>query len=84
MRALHILQSGAFTPEHLDRLQSAFDATWRKVASSIAEADHSRARDLLATIVVSAGKVSDLDASELAITAERLFGDALAGERFST
>ncbi|HET6389848.1 hypothetical protein [Hyphomicrobium sp.] len=81
MRARHILQSGAFTPEHLERLQSAFDAAWKKIAPSIVEADHHRSRELLASVVVSAGKVSDLDAGELAMTAERLFQDAMAGER---
>ena len=83
MRALSILQSGAFTPEHLDRLQSAFDIAWAKVAPTVAAAEHARSRDLLASLIVPAGKVSDLDASELAITAERLFREVTAGARFA-
>lgn len=83
MRALHVLQSGAFTPEHLDRLQSAFDMAWAKVAPAFSEAEHARARELLAGVTVSAGRVSNLDAGELAITAERLFKGVMADERLS-
>lgn len=73
MRARRILQTGAFNPEDLDRLQEAFDAAWTAIAPTIAPSDHASARELLATVVVSAGNVSGLDAGELATVAMRTF-----------
>lgn len=83
MCALHVFQSGAYTPEQLDRLQFAFDIAWAKIAPSVSETEHARSRDRLAGVIVSAGKVSNLDASELAITAERLFESTRTGESMS-
>lgn len=73
MRARQIIQTGAFNPEEVERLQTAFDDAWARVAPTIPEADHSQCREILATIVVAAGNVSGLDALELATTAVRTF-----------
>jgi len=79
MRARRILQTGAFNPEDLQRLQNAFDAAWETLAPSVAHADHERSRELLATVVVSAGNVSGLDAGELSAVALRTFHAIRAG-----
>jgi hypothetical protein len=73
MHARRILQTGAFNPEDLNRLQGAFDTAWRTIAPTIVAADHANSRELLATVVVSAGNVSGLDAEELATVALRTF-----------
>ncbi|WP_290989026.1 hypothetical protein [Hyphomicrobium sp.] len=48
---------------------------------AIDTADKARCRELLATIVVSAGNVSGLDAEELAAVAIRSFEAIYAGSR---
>lgn len=73
MRARRILQTGAFNPDDVNRLQHAFKAAWASVGSNVEPADTARSRELLATIVVSAGNVSGLDAEELAAFAIRSF-----------
>lgn len=73
MRARRILQTGAFNPDDLERLQAAFDAAWATLAPTIPDADHAQSRELLATVVVSAGNVSGLDTEELAAVALRTF-----------
>lgn len=73
MRARKILQTGAFNPEDVSRLQNAFKCAWASVGSSVEAAEKTRCRELLATIVVSAGNVSGLDAVELAVVAIRSF-----------
>lgn len=79
MRARRILQTGAFSPEDLNRLQDAFDAAWTSVAPTVSTEDHSRFRELLATVIVSAGNLSGLDANELAAVAIRSFEAIRAG-----
>lgn len=79
MRAIRILQTGAFSPEDLNRLQQAFDAAWKTVAPTVETIDQPRLRELLATVVVSAGNVSGLDAGELAAVAIRTFEAIRAG-----
>lgn len=64
---------GAFKPEDVSRLQEAFDAAWRALAPTVPPLDHPASRELLATVVVSAGNVSGLDAEELAAVALRTF-----------
>jgi hypothetical protein len=73
MRALRILQHGAFSPADVERLQSAFDMAWATVSPTIEQSEWTTARESLATVVVSAGNVSNLDAGELAQVALRLF-----------
>lgn len=73
MRAQRIIQSGAFTPEDLNRLQSAFDTAWKALQTTIEANDILRSREMLATVVVSAGKISALDSEELAAFAIRTF-----------
>jgi hypothetical protein len=73
MRALRILQHGAFSPADVERLQSAFDKAWASISTTIPESEWTAARESLATVVVSAGNVSNLDADELAHVALRLF-----------
>jgi hypothetical protein len=79
MRARRILRAGAFGPEDVDRLQEAFDMVWKFVEHDIPVTEHSAAREVLATIIVSAGNVSGLDAGELASVAERTFRAIHAG-----
>lgn len=74
LRANRIIQSGAFTPEELNRLQTAFNTAWNALQPAIEASDILRSREILATVVVSAGKVSELDAEELAAFAIRTFG----------
>ncbi|RUP11174.1 MAG: hypothetical protein EKK38_01605 [Hyphomicrobium sp.] len=81
MRARNILQTGAFNPEDVSRLQNAFKAAWASIGLAIDTADKARCRELLATIVVSAGNVSGLDAEELAAVAIRSFEAIYAGSR---
>jgi len=81
MRALQILEHGAFDPDGVQRLQQAFDAAWETIAPSIEKAEHPKAREALATVVVSAGNVSDLDGGELASVAERIFAAIQAGQK---
>jgi len=81
MRARNILQTGAFNPEDVSRLQNAFKAAWASIGSAVDTADKARCRELLATIVVSAGNVSGLDAEELAAVAIRSFEAIRAGSR---
>ncbi len=66
MRAKRIIQSGAFDPEDVERLQRAFDLAWTKLLPKTQAADIESLRELLATVIVSAGNVSGLDAEELA------------------
>lgn len=73
MRARRILQAGAFTPDDVSRLQTAFDLAWRRVEPTVDKTNHLRAREELAIVVVSAGNVSGLDAEELAGFALRTF-----------
>ncbi len=73
MRAQRIIQSGAFAPEDLNRLQAAFDTAWGALQHTIATDDILRSREMLAIVIVSAGKVSDLDPEELASFAIRTF-----------
>lgn len=73
MRAIRILQHGAFTPEDVDRLQRAFEMAWTQIALSTPEHESPRAREVLATIIVAAGNISDLDTGELATVALRQF-----------
>lgn len=73
MRALRILQHGAFNPEDVQRLQNAFETAWNTLGPSIDKAEHPKARETLATMVMSAGNVSSLDEGELAAVALRLF-----------
>ena len=81
MRARRILQTGAFSPDDVIRLQGAFDAAWALVEPLIEPGDHQRLRELLATIVVSAGNVSGLDADELAAVAITSFEAIRTGLR---
>lgn len=81
MRARRILQTGAFNPEDLQRLQEAFDIAWETIAGDLPSADHASSRETLATVVVSAGNVSGLDAGELAIVAIRTFDAIRAGSQ---
>jgi len=73
MRARRIIQEGAFAPSDVARLQQAFDMAWKRIQLSVPEDDHARAREALATIVVSAGNISELDAGELAAFAQRTY-----------
>ena len=73
MRAQRIIQSGAFTPEDMNRLQTAFDTAWSAVRHTVEADDVLRSRELLAAVVVTAGKISELDAEELASFAIRTF-----------
>ncbi|MBS0251270.1 MAG: hypothetical protein JSR78_09415 [Proteobacteria bacterium] len=73
MRARRILQAGAFTPDDVTRLQTAFDLAWQRIEATVDTAHHPRAREALAIVVVSAGNVSGLDAEELAGFAQRTF-----------
>jgi phosphoglycerate dehydrogenase-like enzyme len=79
MRARKILQTGAFNPEDLMRLQEAFDAAWKILEPDVEPSDHARSRDFLATVIVSAGNVSGLDADELAAVALRTVHAIRAG-----
>jgi hypothetical protein len=73
MRVRRILQTGAFSPDDVNRMQEAFDMAWAMVGRTIETAEHPRCRELLATVVVSAGNVSGLAAEELAAVAVRTF-----------
>ncbi|CCB65233.1 hypothetical protein [Hyphomicrobium sp. MC1] len=73
MRARRIVQTGAFDPQDVERLQAAFEAAWLQVEATVPEREREAAREYLATVVVSAGNVSDLDAEELATVAVRTF-----------
>lgn len=73
MRARRIVQSGVFDPEDVERLQVALEAAWLQVEAVIPERERDDSRERLATVVVSAGNVSDLDAEELATVAVRTF-----------
>ncbi|CCB64074.1 hypothetical protein [Hyphomicrobium sp. MC1] len=73
MRARRIVQTGAFDPEDVERLQTALEAAWLQVEESVSQREREAAREHLATVVVSAGNVSDLDAEELATVAVRTF-----------
>ena len=79
MRARRILQTGAFSPDDVIRLQEAFDAAWATVSTTVETVDQPRCREVLATIVVSTGNVSGLDAHELAAVAIRTFESIRAG-----
>lgn len=79
MRARRILQTGAFNPDDLLRLQDAFEAAWKALAPTVDDADLERSRELLATVVVSAGNVSGLDTEELSAVALRTFHAIRAG-----
>ncbi len=83
MRARRILENaGAFNPVEMARLQSAFDAAWGQLAPSIVPVDHTDARELLATVIVSVSKVrSDLQPNEIVPTALQLFDEIQAGRR---
>ena len=73
MRAQRIIQSGAFTPEDLKRLQTAFDTAWAALQHTVDASEVLRARETLATVVVTAGEISELDSEELAAFAVRTF-----------
>lgn len=73
MRSQRIIQAGAFTPEDLNRLQTAFDTAWSGLQYTIEADDVLRSREMLAIVIVSAGKISDLDPEELASFAIRTF-----------
>lgn len=73
MRALRILQHGAFSPAGVERLQAAFNKAWENIAPEIDARERDNARESLAIVVVSAGNVSDLDSDGLAQVALRLF-----------
>ena len=81
MRARRVLQTGAFDPENVNRLQNAFESAWASVGSAVGAPDKARSRELLATIVVSAGNVSGLDAEDLAEVATRSFEAIRAGSQ---
>ena len=81
MRVRRILQTGAFDPENVNRMQDAFDAAWAMLAPTIETAEHPGSRELLATIVVAAGNVSGLDAKELAAAAIRTFESIRASSK---
>lgn len=73
MRARRILQTGAFAPEDVQRLQAAFELAWAELEPATVIEERGKLRELLATIVVSAGNVSGLDAQELSVVAVRSF-----------
>ena len=73
MRVRGILQSGAFDPADVDRLQAAFDTAWNDIAAGVLDKDRVTSREQLATIIVATGNVSGLDAQELAVVAVRTF-----------
>lgn len=73
MRATRILRAGAFTPDDVTRLQTAFDLAWGRIMPTVDVAHHPEAREALAIVVVSAGNVSGLDIEELAAFAERTY-----------
>lgn len=81
MQARKILQTGAFNPDDVNRLQNAFKAAWASVGAAVEQAEKARSRELLATIVVSAGNVSGLEAEELAAVAIRSFEAIRAGSQ---
>jgi hypothetical protein len=81
MRARRIIQTGAFYPTDVNRLQAAFDAAWWTVASEIPSADQPAARETLATIVVTAGNVGELDAEELMHFSIRTFRGVRAASK---
>lgn len=81
MRALRILHHGAFNPEDVQRLQNAFETAWNSLGPSIEKGVQPKARETLATVVVSAGNVSSLDEGELATVALRLFEAIWSGEQ---
>ncbi len=80
MRARRILNIGAFDPVDLNRLQTAFESAWTVLMSTVNEAEVEQSRTTLATIIVSAGNVSGLDAGELAAMAIRTFEAIRADE----
>lgn len=73
MRARRIIQIGAFVPEDVERLQTAFDTAWASLAPTIPESEHAQCREILATVIVAAGNVSGLDPLELSNIAIRTF-----------
>ncbi|WP_414462697.1 hypothetical protein [Hyphomicrobium sp. DY-1] len=79
MRARRIVQTGAFDPEDVERLQAALEAAWLQLEASVPQRERDAAREQLATVVVSAGNVSGLDAEELATVAVRTFLSIRAG-----
>lgn len=81
MRARRIIQAGAFDPEDVQRLQAAFDLGWAELLPSVKPTDIEKAREMLATVVVSAGNVSGLDAEELAAVAVRSFNAIREADR---
>ncbi len=80
MRARRILNSGAFDPVDVNRLQTAFDIAWTALKPTFNDAEVEQSRTTLATIIVSAGNVSGLDAGELATMAIRTFNAIQADE----
>lgn len=53
-----ILQTGAFNPDDVSRMQEAFDAAWTIISPTVETAEQPRVRELLATVVVATGNVS--------------------------
>lgn len=85
MRAKRIIeQIGAFDPDEMARLQSAFNTAWEKLKPSVAPSNEPEARELLATIVVSIAKVrADLGPDQIALEGLGVFQNAHGGRFIS-